>query len=117
MSAKNKVLIQQINDAIVNGDMDFFSSCLSENARWTIVSVSSISGRDNILAAMQSKGLESVPAVHVNNIIAEEETVTVQSSGIARRQSGGAYHASYCDVYRLADGKIQEFTTYVNDSG
>ncbi len=113
MSIKNKELIQRINQAFADGDIDFFSNFLDEDTRWNIIGISTITGKHNIMKAMEKEELEAFPEVSVKNIIAEGDSVVVESTGKAIRKTGAPYHASYCDVYQLRDGKIQEFTTYV----
>lgn len=113
MSEKNKELIQKINEAFAKGDVDVFSEYLSDDTRWNIIGISTIIGKSRIMNAMEMKELESLPVVTVKNVVAEGDSVVVESTGKATRKVGPPYNASYCDVYRLKDGKIEEFTTYV----
>lgn len=116
MSEQNKQLIEKINEAFANGNTDVFSQYLSSDTRWNIISISTITGKGNIMSAMDKQELESLPQITVKNVLAEGDTVVVESSGIAKRKTGLAYSASYRDIYRLEDGKIKEFTTYVIES-
>jgi uncharacterized protein len=113
MSQENKELIQKINDAFARGDTEYLSDYLAENARWNIIGISTIVGKQNIMKALEIHELESFPDVNVNHVIAEGDSVVVESTGKANRRAGGTYKASYCDVYRFKNGKINEFTTYV----
>ena len=113
MSEKNKELIQRINEEFANGDTYLFTEYLSPDIKWNIISVSTISGKKNILNAMEKQELETLPQLTIKSVQAEGDTVVVESSGIAKGRSGCTYCASYKDVYRLEDGLIKEFTTYV----
>jgi ketosteroid isomerase-like protein len=62
---------------------------------------------------METKEFETLPEITVRNISAEGDIVMVQSTGKAIGKTGKPFDASYCDVYRLQNGKIKEFTTYV----
>jgi ketosteroid isomerase-like protein len=113
MSLKNKELIQMINEAFARGDTERLSDYLAEDARWNIIGISTITGRKNIMKAMEIQELEKFPEITVNHIVAKGDSVVVESTGKAFQKAGGIYSASYCDVYRFKDGKIKEFTTYV----
>ncbi len=113
MSEDNKELIQKINEAFAKGDTEYLSAFLTDDTRWNIIGISTVIGKSNILKALEMQELETFPDITVNNVVAEGESVVVESTGKAIRKSGTTYRASYCDVYRLQDGKIKEFTTYV----
>jgi ketosteroid isomerase-like protein len=113
MSAKNITLIKKINQAFAEGDSDFFLNCLADDAKWTVISISSIIGKENISKALKTRTLEKLPEITVNDISSEGESVIVKSTGIAESKTGYPYQASYNDVYRLENGKIKEFITYV----
>src|SRR5688572_16454049 len=107
MSEKNKELIEKINEEFANGDTYLFSEYLSQDTRWNIISVSTISGKKNIMNALGKQELETLPQITIKSVQAEGDTVVVESSGIAKRKTGCAYCASYKDVYRLEDGLIK----------
>ena len=113
MSEKNKAIIEKINEAFAGGNIDFFSAYITEETQWNVIGISTLIGKKKIMGALQSKELESPPVVTVRNVVAEGDSVIVQSTGNAVRKTGESYQASYCDVYRLKNGKIKEFTTYV----
>ena len=113
MSTENKALIQKINEAFAQGNTDFFLHHLAEDARWNIISISTITGKDNIEKNMEVQGLETFPVVTVKNVTEQGDSVVVESTGNASRKRGAGYTASYCDIYRMENGKIKEFTTYV----
>jgi len=115
MSAKNKELIQKINKAFSKGDIGFVLAHLTEDVKWNIVGLPVINGKDDFLNAMKMMeyAVRGFPDSTVKKIIAEGNYVVVESTGNIK--SGIPYNPSYCDVYRLKDGKIQELSTYVVD--
>ena len=115
-SDSNRVVIEKINEAFALGNTDVLSRYLSNESRWQIISISTISGKTNILRALGKEELASLPEITVKHVITEGDTVVVESSGVAMRRSGQPYTASYRDVYKLEEGMITEFTTYVIES-
>jgi ketosteroid isomerase-like protein len=113
MSAENKELIQRINKAFSEGNTEVLLENLADDACWNVIGITSIVGKKNIAKEMQKHDFETTPVVTVKNIIAEGDAVMVESTGRATRKTGIPYMALYRDVYRLKDGKIKEFTTYV----
>ena len=113
MSIENKELVQKINDAFAKGNFQYLSQYLTEETRWNIIGISTVIGKEEILKALEMQDLENFPDVRVHHVVAEEDSVVVQSTGKAVKKTGRPYRASYCDVYRLTNGKIKEFTTYV----
>ena len=48
----------------------------------------------------------------IEQLTAEGDRVVAQTSGIAETVDGKAYNNSYCQVIRIADGKIAEVKEY-----
>ena len=114
-TSANKKLIIRLNEAFSKGDTEFILNNLTDDIRWNIVGMPSINGKKDFLKAMQMMELESFPDITINNVIAEGNYVVVESSGSANTKTGKPYNPSYCDIYRVKDGKIQELTTYIVD--
>jgi uncharacterized protein len=52
--------------------------------------------------------------VRAHRFIAEDDHVVVEGRGHATTRSGKAYNNTYCWIYRIADGKAQEITEYMD---
>jgi uncharacterized protein len=50
----------------------------------------------------------------IENTIAEDDFVVVQSRGEARTTSGRPYNIQYCHVFKLREGQIREVTEYLD---
>ena len=113
---KNKLLLHKINEAIANGNIEFLAQCFSEDTRWNIIGISTITGKDNILRAMENHQLDPAPQVTVKTIAEDGNSLVVESTGSSARNIGSSYRASYRDVYLVEDGKIKELNTFVIDT-
>ncbi len=76
MSAKNKKLIQKINEAYSKGNTEFVLDNLDNNIRWNIVGMPTIHGKKDFLKTMKMFELENFPNITVKNVIAEGDYVS-----------------------------------------
>lgn len=49
-----------------------------------------------------------------DNFIAEDDYVAMQARGKSNTKSGRTYTNNYCQVFKLANGKIIEMTEYLD---
>ena len=49
-----------------------------------------------------------------DTLIAEGEYVVMQSQGTSRTKAGGTYNNTYCHVFRVVNGKVQELVEYLD---
>jgi ketosteroid isomerase-like protein len=118
MSRKNKELVRKINEAFLKRNVDEVSDYIDDKIKWTIVGMPVITGRSNFIETMEMMDLES-PDIKIKNVIAEGDYVVVES--LTNQDPGGIdasekpYTPSYCDVYYIKNGKLQELTTYMVD--
>jgi len=60
--------------------------------------------------ALLEGGIDFTPV----NFIAEGDYVVTQARGNSRTKSGSSYNNTYCHVFRIANGKVQEVTEYLD---
>jgi uncharacterized protein len=103
------------------GNSQAFLNTMADNVRFTIIGTTKFSGTFNgkqeflnkvlmPLGAQLEGGLTITP----DNFIAEGDYVAMQARGNSRTKSGGTYNNTYCQVFRLANGKVQEVTEYLD---
>lgn len=115
METTNKQLLEQINEAFERDEMEFYEAHLSDEIRWNILGDEvPVIGKKEYFEVLKMQELESFPEITVKNIIAEGDYVVIESTGKAITKTGKPYNQTYCDVYRLENGKIQEITTYLD---
>ncbi len=116
MSARNKKLVMNFMEGYTTGNTLDCSRFLSDDIKWNIVGMPAIKGKQNFLQAMETMELwrsslkhnDTMP-VGTKNIIAEKDLVVVESSGINNS-------SSYCDIYKILNGRIREMTSYIVDT-
>ena len=117
--AQNKQVVLDFYEAGARGDMDACFALLADDIVWTNIGSTKFSGTFNgkqmlleqllgPLFGQLKAGIRS----EIEQLTAEGDRVVAQTSGIAETVDGKAYNNSYCQVIRIADGKIAEVKEY-----
>lgn len=120
-AVENKQVIQNMFAELAKGNPHGFLDAIAENVRFTIIGTSKYSGTCNnkqelitqVLEPLTSQ-LEGGITLTPHNFIAEGDYVVMQAQGKATTKTGKPYNNTYCHVFRLANGKVQEVTEYLD---
>jgi uncharacterized protein len=112
MSSKNKQVIDNVNDAFANNDVEGFLSYCTDEVSWTMVGENSVKGKDAIRQWMGSMPAEP-PQFTVAQVIGEGDFVTAFGDMTMKEKDGSLAPYSYCDIYRFRGDKIAELRSYV----
>jgi ketosteroid isomerase-like protein len=120
-AAENKEVIRNMFTELSKGNADAFMGGLADNIRFTIIGTTKFSGTFNgkqefinkVLAPLGAQ-LEGGLTMTIDNLIADGDYVAIQARGKSNTKSGGTYNNTYCQVFRLANGKVQEATEYLD---
>jgi ketosteroid isomerase-like protein len=120
-AAHNKQLLQRIFADLSSGDSRLLVESMAEDFRWHVIGSTSWSrtyeGKPDVLTGLFGK-MRPLFAdrikVRAHHFIAEDDFVVVEARGDNVTKAGAAYCNTYCFVFRLADGKLQEVTEYLD---
>ena len=120
-AAENKQLIQTMFAVLSKGNAEAFHGIMANNVRFTIIGTTKYSGTCNgkqeliqkVLAPLTAQ-LEGGLTITPENFIAEGDYVAMQARGKSTTKTGKSYNNTYCQVFRLANGKVQEVTEYLD---
>jgi ketosteroid isomerase-like protein len=120
-AAENKELIRKMFAELSKGNGQAFLDTMADNVRFTIIGSTNFSGTFNgkqefinkVLTPLSSQ-LEGGLTITPDNFIAEGDYVAMQARGNSRTKSGGTYNNTYCQIFRIANGKVQEVTEYLD---
>jgi len=120
-AADNKEIIRNMFAELSKGNSQAFLDQMADNVRFTIIGTTKYSGTCNGKQKLVNKVLGPLSAqleggltITPDNFIAEGDYVALQARGNSRTKSGGTYNNTYCQVFRLANGKVQEVTEYLD---
>ena len=120
-TAENKHFISNMFIELSKGNAEAFLGSIADNVRYTIIGTTKYSGTFNgkqelinqLLGPLTAQ-LEGGIAVTPDNLIADGDYVAMQAHGKARSKNGRSYNNTYCHVFRIASGKVQEVTEYLD---
>jgi len=120
-AAENKELVRGFFADIAKGNLNGALGRMAEDLRFTLIGNTVLSGVcgsrkefvDRILAPLGAQ-LEGPLTITIDNLIAEGDFVVVQSHGRSTTRKGVPYNNTYCQVFRITDGKIREMTEYLD---
>src|SRR5215213_1435944 len=111
MSATNRAIIDKANEAFVKNDVEALLALCSEDFTWTMVGSESAVGKAAVREWM-AKAPPGMPTFTVDTVIVDGDFVTcIGDTTMPEKGKDVAY--AYCDVWRLAGGKIAELKAFV----
>jgi uncharacterized protein len=120
-AAENKQLMQNIFSELSKGNGKPFVESLADDCRWTITGSTKWSktyqGKQAILNELMRPLFSQFADQYTNTahrFIAEDDYVVVECQGQVTTKSGMPYNNTYCYVCRIAEGKLQELTEYMD---
>lgn len=108
----NKTILETANAAITKGDYEGFLSFCTEDTVWTFVGDRTLKGKQAIREYMAQVYTEP-PTFMVENLIEEGDFVIAIGKISLKDEGGKIIDYSYCDVWRLRDGKLHELKAFV----
>lgn len=112
MSQENKRIVDEINKAFAEGNIDGFLEHCAADVVWRMEGDQSFSG----VAAIRTFGSQmegsSPPKFTVENVIAEGDSVVCYGEMTMEGEADWAGKYSYCDVYTFANGKVTELRSF-----
>ncbi len=120
-AAENKQLLQNIFSELSKGDGKPFVESLADDISWTIIGSTKWSGtyrgKQAVLNELLKPLFTRFADQYTNTahrFIAEDDYVVVECRGRVTTKSGAPYNNTYCWICRIADGKLQELTEYLD---
>lgn len=120
-AAENKQLMQNFFSELSKGNGVPFVESLADDICWTIIGSTKYSGTYRGKQAVLNELLKPLFARFADQytntahrFIAEDDYVVVECRGRVTTKSGAPYNNTYCWVCRVADGKLQELTEYLD---
>ena len=120
-AAENKQLMQNIFSELSKGNGKPFVESLADDFCWTITGSTKWSrtyrGKQAVLNELLKPLFAQFADQYTNTahrFIAEDDYVVVECRGRFTTKAGAPYNNTYCWICRIADGKLQELTEYMD---
>ena len=122
-ASENKKLMQDVFEAMAEGDSRPLVAALADDVRWTLTGSTPFSrtyeGKADVLDKLLGPLREQIDGrlrLRAVNIVGEGDTVVVEARGEAVTKRGKPYNNSYCMVFRLEGGRVRALTEYMDSA-
>ena len=113
MAVNRKDIVQQINEAFAENNLEKVLSFCTDDLAWTMVGDTSVRGKDAIRKWMASMNPQP-PQLSIHQTIAEGDVVIARGDmTMAESKNAPAIPYTFCDIYRFAGDKVAELTAFV----
>lgn len=121
ITAHNRRLVQEIFAEMAKGNSRPLVENMADSFRWTMVGTGTWGrtwdGKQAVLTELfpaLRAILEPPIRTIAHRILADGDHVVVEARGDNRTRAGAPYCNTYCFVFRLAGGKLQEVNEYMD---
>ena len=88
-------------------------SCLTDDVEWVIPGMFRIRGKEAFDKEIENEAFIGSPTIVVTRLSEENNIVFAEGTVRAKRKDGGVLHLVFCDVFEMADAKIEKLTSYL----
>lgn len=119
---ENRELLRRVYAGVSRGDPQPLLNALADDACWTIIGTTALSGvfhgkaeiMEELLTPLRARLADGPIRFEPEGFIAEGEHVVMLAKAYATARSGAPYNNTYCIVARIVDGRILEITDYID---
>jgi ketosteroid isomerase-like protein len=112
MSAKNKAIVEDVNEAMRRGDVEAFLARCTDDFVWTMVGEPPIQGKDAIRKFM-AQGPQEPPVFSVDTLVGDGDVVVAKGEMTMANEAGVDVGYSYCDVWQVRGDKLASLNAFV----
>ena len=113
MAANNKEIVEKVNAAFEANKPEVFLDFCSDNINWDMAGDEVRTGKASIREFMASMGSDmEPPTINVTAIISDGDSAACYGD-MTMNEKGTENTYSFCDIYRFADDKIIELSSFV----
>ena len=113
--ASNKEIVQLVNEAFNNSDLETFLAHCADDIQWTIVGKDTMHGKEAITAFMGKMDPAHAMEISADTIIAEGDNVSCNGTMQMKHEGRTSYRGAYSDIYQFREGRIATLHSYVID--
>ena len=113
MAANRKEIVQRINEAFAENNLEKVLSFCTDDITWTMVGDTTVQGKDAIRKWMASMNPQP-PRLTFQQALAEGDFVITRGAmTMPEKKNGPSIPYTFCDIYRFAGDKVAELTAFV----
>ncbi|HVA80688.1 MAG TPA: nuclear transport factor 2 family protein [Candidatus Binataceae bacterium] len=117
----NKEMVRKMFAELAKGDAQGFMAAMADDVRFTLIGSTKYSGvfrgkqelAEKLLGPLSAELKEGL-IITPENLIADGDFVAMQARGRSLAKNGKRYDNTYCQIFKISDGKIREVTEYLD---
>jgi len=111
MSA-HKIIIEKYIEGFRRSDHAQILSCLSDDIVWVLHGYKTLKGKDAFDAEIENEDFEGNPALTIDLMIEEGDSVVVTGSGSVTKRGGERLQFKFSEVFTFSGDAISRLETY-----
>jgi len=113
MTANRKEIVQRINEAFAENNLEKVLSFCTDDLTWTMVGDTQVKGKDSIRKWMASMNPQP-PKFTIQQTVGEGDFVITRGDmQMPQTTNGPSIPYTFCDIYRFVGDKVAELTAFV----
>ena len=113
MAANRKEIVQRINEAFAENNLEKVLSFCADDFTWTMVGDTTVQGKDPIRKWIASMNPQP-PRFTIQQTVAEGDFVITRGDmTMQEKKNGPSIPYTFCDIYRFVGDKVAELTAFV----
>src|SRR5262245_22684573 len=112
MATKNTEIVNKVNDAFADNNVEGFLAQCANDIEWTMVGDQTVKGKDAIRKFMASMPSQP-PTFTVTDVISEGDFVMAHGNMTMDEKGEKGVPYSYCDIYHFRGGQIDQLRSFV----
>jgi len=113
MSEKYREIVEKVNDAFANNDVEAFLAFCAEDVQWTIAGDQPVNGKNGIREFMKKMEGKEAPMFTVKKIVSDDDSAVAYGGMTMKDDKGNEGSYEYCDIYRFRGDEIAEMRSFV----
>jgi len=113
MSERNKEIVNQINQALLNRGVEGLLDFCTDDVEWAMVGEKPWKGKSGIREAMASMGDDKPPAFTIDYTLADGDYVIARGHMKMTDKNGTESPYAFCDIYQMKGEKVVKLETFM----
>ena len=109
----NKQTVARYIDGFNQGDHAQILACLTDDVVWLIPGMFEVTGKAAFDKEIENDAFVGRPDVTITRLVEENDVVVAEGTVRSRKREGDLFHAVFCDVFLMENGKIRQLTSYL----
>jgi ketosteroid isomerase-like protein len=110
---ENRRTVDRYMEGFNESDHEKVLSCLTDDVEWILPGAFHLDGKEAFDKEIENPAFTGKPVIAVTRVVEEGDAVVTEGTVRSTWSDGRPFHAAFCDVFLMEDGKIRKLTSYV----